>query len=106
MRAERMGRQMATETATVVGRLHPKSSLACFDPGVRPSTAMFALSNSRNEQEADFIGVGFAARGYTRRRYTVADVRHPVADCRNGCRRTRATKRGCVNRDLRKVRRS
>jgi len=64
---ERMGRQMATETATVVGAV----ALEIFtgvrlDPQVAGafSTAMFVLPNSReNEQEADFIGVELAARG-------------------------------------------
>jgi predicted Zn-dependent protease len=64
---ERMGRQMATETATAVGAV----ALEIFtgvrlDPQVAGafSTAMFVLPNSReNEQEADFIGVELAARG-------------------------------------------
>ncbi len=66
---ERMGRQMATQTATAVGAL----ALEIFT-GVRVdpelagtfSQAMFVLPNSReNEQEADFIGVELAARaGY------------------------------------------
>lgn len=64
---ERMGRQMATDTATVVGAV----ALEIFtgvrlDPQVAGtfSTAMFVLPNSReNEQEADFIGVELAARG-------------------------------------------
>jgi len=64
---ERMGRQMATETATVVGAL----ALEIFT-GVRVdpqlagtfTQAMFVLPNSReNEQEGDFIGVELAARG-------------------------------------------
>jgi predicted Zn-dependent protease len=64
---ERMGRQMATETATVIGAV----ALEIFtgvrlDPQVAGafSTAMFVLPNSReNEQEADLIGVELAARG-------------------------------------------
>jgi predicted Zn-dependent protease len=64
---ERMGRQMATETATVVGAV----ALEIFtgvriDPELAGtfSQAMFVLPNSReNEQEADFIGVELAARG-------------------------------------------
>ena len=64
---ERMGRQMATETATVVGAL----ALEIFtgvrlDPQLAGTftQAMFVLPNSReNEQEADFIGVELAARG-------------------------------------------
>ena len=64
---ERMGRQMATETATMVGSI----ALEIFT-GVRVdpqlagtfTQAMFVLPNSReNEQEADFIGVELAARG-------------------------------------------
>jgi predicted Zn-dependent protease len=64
---ERMGRQMATQTATVVGAV----ALEIFtgvrvDPEIAGtfSQAMFVLPNSReNEQEADFIGVELAARG-------------------------------------------
>jgi predicted Zn-dependent protease len=64
---ERMGRQMATETATVVGAL----ALEIFtgvrlDPQLAGTftQAMFVLPNSReNEQESDFIGVELAARG-------------------------------------------
>jgi predicted Zn-dependent protease len=64
---ERMGRQMATETATAVGAI----ALEIFtgvrlDPQVAGTftQAMFVLPNSReNEQEADFIGVELAARG-------------------------------------------
>jgi predicted Zn-dependent protease len=66
---ERMGRQMATQTATVVGAV----ALEIFT-GVRVdpqlagtfTTAMFVLPNSReNEQEADLIGIELAARaGY------------------------------------------
>lgn len=64
---ERMGRQMATQTATAVGAV----ALEIFT-GVRldpqltgtVSQAVFVLPNSReNEQEADFIGVELAARG-------------------------------------------
>ncbi len=66
---ERMGRQMATQTATVVGAV----ALEIFtgvriDPQVAGTftTAMFVLPNSReNEQEADLIGIELAARaGY------------------------------------------
>jgi predicted Zn-dependent protease len=64
---ERMGRQMATETATLVGSI----ALEIFtgvrlDPQLAGTftQAMFVLPNSReNEQEADFIGVELAARG-------------------------------------------
>jgi predicted Zn-dependent protease len=66
---ERMGRQMATQTATAVGAV----ALEIFT-GVRVdpqlagtfTTAMFVLPNSReNEQEADLIGIELAARaGY------------------------------------------
>jgi predicted Zn-dependent protease len=64
---ERMGRQMATQTATTVGAV----ALEIFtgvhiDPQLAGtfSQAMFVLPNSReNEQEADFIGVELAARG-------------------------------------------
>jgi predicted Zn-dependent protease len=64
---ERMGRQMATETATAVGAI----ALEIFtgvrlDPQLAGTftQAMFVLPNSReNEQEADFIGVELAARG-------------------------------------------
>jgi len=66
---ERMGRQIATNTATTVGAI----ALEIFT-GVRldpqlagtVSNAVFVLPNSReNEQEADFIGVELAARaGY------------------------------------------
>ena len=64
---ERMGRQMATETATAVGAI----ALEIFtgvrlDPQVAGTftQAMFVLPNSReNEQESDFIGVELAARG-------------------------------------------
>jgi len=64
---ERMGRQMATQTATAVGAI----ALEIFtgvsiDPQLAGtfSQAMFVLPNSReNEQEADFIGVELAARG-------------------------------------------
>ena len=66
---ERMGRQMATQTATAVGAI----ALEIFtgvhiDPQVAGTftTAMFVLPNSReNEQEADLIGIELAARaGY------------------------------------------
>jgi predicted Zn-dependent protease len=66
---ERMGRQMATQTATVVGA----AALEIFtgvrlDPELAGtfSQAMFVLPNSReNEQESDYIGVELAARaGY------------------------------------------
>jgi predicted Zn-dependent protease len=66
---ERMGRQMATQTATAVGAI----ALEVFtgvrlDPQLAGTVtqAMFVLPNSReNEQEADFIGVELAARaGY------------------------------------------
>ncbi len=66
---ERMGRQMATDTATSVGAI----ALEIFtgiriDPQLAGtvSNAAFVLPNSRqNEQEADFIGVELAARaGY------------------------------------------
>src|SRR5512147_2067728 len=66
---ERMGRQMATQTATVVGAV----ALEIFtgvriDPQLAGTftTAMFVLPNSReNEQEADLIGIELAARaGY------------------------------------------
>jgi predicted Zn-dependent protease len=66
---ERMGRQMATQTATVVGAV----ALEIFtgvrlDPELAGtfSQAMFVLPNSReNEQESDYIGVELAARaGY------------------------------------------
>jgi predicted Zn-dependent protease len=66
---ERMGRQMATQTATAVGSI----ALEIFtgvrlDPRLTGTVtqAMFVLPNSReNEQEADFIGVELAARaGY------------------------------------------
>ncbi len=64
---ERMGRQMATETATAVGAI----ALEIFtgvrlDPQLAGTftQAMFVLPNSReNEQESDFIGVELAARG-------------------------------------------
>jgi predicted Zn-dependent protease len=64
---ERMGRQMATQTATAVGAI----ALEIFtgvrlDPQLAGTftQAMFVLPNSReNEQEADFIGVELAARG-------------------------------------------
>ena len=66
---ERMGRQLATQTATAVGSI----ALEIFT-GVRldpeltgtVSQAVFVLPNSReNEQEADIIGVELAARaGY------------------------------------------
>jgi len=66
---ERMGRQMATSTATTVGAI----ALEIFT-GVRidpqlagtVSNAVFVLPNSReNEQEADIIGVELGARaGY------------------------------------------
>jgi predicted Zn-dependent protease len=64
---ERIGRQMATETATTVGAI----ALEIFtgvriDPSLAGgvSQAVFVLPNSReNEQEADFIGVELAARG-------------------------------------------
>jgi len=64
---ERVGRQMATETATAVGSI----ALEIFtgvhlDPQLTGSVsqAVFVLPNSReNEQEADFIGVELAARG-------------------------------------------
>ncbi len=66
---ERMGRQMATQTATAVGTM----ALEIFtgvrlDPELAGtfSQAMFVLPNSReNEQESDYIGVELAARaGY------------------------------------------
>jgi predicted Zn-dependent protease len=66
---ERMGRQMATQTATAVGAI----ALEIFtgvhiDPQLAGTftTAMFVLPNSReNEQEADLIGIELAARaGY------------------------------------------
>jgi predicted Zn-dependent protease len=66
---ERMGRQMATQTATVVGAI----ALEIFtgvrlDPQLAGTftQAMFVLPNSReNEQEADLIGIELAARaGY------------------------------------------
>ena len=66
---ERMGRQMATQTATTVGAL----ALEIFtgvhiDPQLAGTftQAMFVLPNSReNEQEADLIGIELAARaGY------------------------------------------
>ncbi|HTN48809.1 MAG TPA: M48 family metallopeptidase [Burkholderiaceae bacterium] len=66
---ERMGRQMATDTATTVGAI----ALGIFtgvyiDPQLAGtvSQAVFVLPNSReNEQEADIIGVELAARaGY------------------------------------------
>ncbi len=64
---ERMGRQLATQTATAVGavaleiftgvRIDPKLASAF-------TTAMFVLPNSReNEQESDLIGMELAARG-------------------------------------------
>jgi predicted Zn-dependent protease len=64
---ERMGRQIATETATLAGAI----ALEIFtgvrlDPQLAGTftQAMFVLPNSReNEQEADFIGVELAARG-------------------------------------------
>lgn len=63
---ERMGRQMATQTATVVGAIaleiftgvHIDSEIAGTF-----TQAMFVLPNSReNEQEADLIGIELAAR--------------------------------------------
>ena len=66
---ERMGRQMATQTATAVGAV----ALEIFtgvriDPELAGTVAQatFVLPNSReNEQESDFIGVELAARaGY------------------------------------------
>jgi len=66
---ERMGRQMATQTATTVGAI----ALEIFtgvrvDPRLAGTVAQaaFVLPNSReNESEADFIGVELAARaGY------------------------------------------
>jgi predicted Zn-dependent protease len=66
---ERMGRQIATDTATSVGAI----ALEIFtgiqiDPQLAGtvSQAVFVLPNSReNEQEADIIGVELAARaGY------------------------------------------
>jgi predicted Zn-dependent protease len=66
---ERMGRQMATQTATAVGAI----ALEIFtgvhiDPQIAGTftQAMFVLPNSReNEQEADLIGIELAARaGY------------------------------------------
>jgi predicted Zn-dependent protease len=66
---ERMGRQMATQTATVVGAV----ALEIFtgvriDPQLAGTftSAMFVLPNSReNEQEADLIGIELSARaGY------------------------------------------
>ncbi len=63
---ERMGRQLATQTATAVGSI----ALEIFtgvhiDPELTGtvSQAVFVLPNSReNEQEADIIGVELAAR--------------------------------------------
>jgi predicted Zn-dependent protease len=64
---ERMGRQMATETATTVGAVALEILTGVrVDPQLAGtfSQAMFVLPNSReNEQEADFIGVELAARG-------------------------------------------
>jgi predicted Zn-dependent protease len=66
---ERMGRQMATQTATAIGAI----ALEIFtgvrlDPQLAGTftQAMFVLPNSReNEQEADLIGIELAARaGY------------------------------------------
>jgi predicted Zn-dependent protease len=66
---ERMGRQVATQTATTVGAI----ALGIFtgvyiDPQTAGTftQAMFVLPNSReNEQEADLIGIELAARaGY------------------------------------------
>ena len=64
---ERMGRQMATQTATAVGAAALQIFTGVYiDPQLAGtfSQAMFVLPNSReNEQEADFIGVELAARG-------------------------------------------
>jgi predicted Zn-dependent protease len=64
---ERMGRQLATQTATTVGAVALEILTGIsIDPQLAGtfSQAMFVLPNSReNEQEADFIGVELAARG-------------------------------------------
>jgi len=66
---ERMGRQMATQTATAVGSIALEILTGVhIDPELTGtvSQAVFVLPNSReNEQEADIIGVELAARaGY------------------------------------------
>ena len=64
---ERMGRQVATEAATLVGAIAVEIFTGVqVDPQIAGTftQAMFVLPNSReNEQEADFIGVELAARG-------------------------------------------
>lgn len=63
---ERMGRQMATQTATALGAIALQVVTGVrLDPQLAGgfTQAMFVLPNSReNEQEADFIGVELAAR--------------------------------------------
>lgn len=63
---ERMGRQMATQTATALGSIALQVVTGVrLDPQLAGgfTQAMFVLPNSReNEQEADFIGVELAAR--------------------------------------------
>jgi predicted Zn-dependent protease len=66
---ERMGRQMATQTATAVGAIALQIFTGVYiDPQLAGTftQAMFVLPNSReNEQEADLIGIELAARaGY------------------------------------------
>jgi predicted Zn-dependent protease len=66
---ERMGRQMATQTATAVGAIALQIFTGVYiDPQIAGTftQAMFVLPNSReNEQEADLIGMELAARaGY------------------------------------------
>ena len=66
---ERMGRQMATQTATAVGAIALQIFTGVYiDPQIAGTftQAMFVLPNSReNEQEADLIGIELAARaGY------------------------------------------
>jgi predicted Zn-dependent protease len=66
---ERMGRQMATQTATMVGAIALQVFTGVYiDPQLAGTftQAMFVLPNSReNEQEADLIGIELAARaGY------------------------------------------